>query len=270
MILSLSAPMEDLPINLRLLGISHRQEPINRPAGLALYQWFLCVKGKGEFISDHQRSVVSEGQGLLIYPDIPHIYRSLSEDWTVHFAGFDGPVCSSLLHSLSMVSSGVYHIPHPDIFKNAIERFYRIYVSGNPSSKGESLSVECYRFLLGLSRDIKYLSPSELVPENETLRIALDYLEKNFSRPVTLTDLSDITGLAKEYLCSVFKKEMDQTIMHYLLMLRISHAKIYLIQYPDKKVTEISKMCGFESPSYFGKLFRREVGMTPEQYRKEH
>ena len=57
--------------------------------------------------------------------------------------------------------------------------------------------------------------------------------------------------------------------MHYLLMLRISHAKIYLIQYPDKKVTEISKMCGFESPSYFGKLFRREVGMTPEQYRKE-
>ena len=96
MILSLSAFMEDFPINLRLLGIGHRQEPINRPAGLALYQWFFCVKGKGEFISDHQRSVVSEGQGLLIYPDIPHIYRSLSEDWTVHFAGFDGSFLRSV------------------------------------------------------------------------------------------------------------------------------------------------------------------------------
>lgn len=263
----MAASAESFPLNLRLLGIDHRQEPINRPAGLSLYQWFFCIKGTGEFISDHQRSIVSEGQGLLIYPDTPHIYRSLSKDWTVHFIGFDGPICADLLHSLSMRSSGVFHLAHPHVFQDTVRELHDLWMQNNPERSLE-LSAQCYRFLLALSRETSYLNPSELVPENQILRLTLSYLEQNFSSPITLTDLSYVTGLSKEYLCSVFKKEMDQTIMHYLLMLRISHAKIYLIQYPNKKIADISVMCGFSSPSYFGKVFRRETGLTPEQYRK--
>ncbi len=267
MILSQSSPASPLPLNLRLLGMDHRQETINRPAGLSLYQWFFCVKGTGEFISDHQRSIVSEGQGLLIYPDIPHIYRSLSKDWTVHFIGFDGSICADLLHALSMPSSGVFHLARPRVFRDAIRDLHDLWTGGG-TDRSLELSARCYRFLLELSREISYLSPSELVPENQVLRRTLSYLEQNFSRPVSLSDLSPVTGLSKEYLCSVFKKEMGQTIMHYLLKLRISHARIYLIQYPDKRIADISRMCGFESPSYFGKIFRKETGMTPEQYRK--
>ena len=43
---------------------------------------------------------------------------------------------------------------------------------------------------------------------------------------------------------------------------------LFLEQYPEKKAYEIGKMCGFESPSYFGKNFREIVGLTPEQYRR--
>ena len=269
MILSVHSLTEPLPLSLNLLGIDHRQEPINRPAGISLYQWFLCVSGSGEFISDHQRSVVSEGQGLLIYPDVPHIYRSLSSDWTVDFIGFSGPVCPDLLLSLSMRGSGVYHLADPEVFHDAVSRFYKICTGVKDTDmRNLSLSCECYAFLLRLSREISYLAPSELATENHVMKTVLEYLEQNFSRPISLLDLADTVGLTKEYLCSLFKKEMDQTIMHYLLMLRISHARIYLVQYPDKKISEISKMCGFESPSYFGSVFRREMGMTPEQYRK--
>ena len=50
-------------------------------------------------------------------------------------------------------------------------------------------------------------------------------------------------------------------------MIRISRAKIMLVQYPERKVAEIARRCGFESPSYFGMLFKRETGKTPDQYR---
>lgn len=269
MIFSTGSKKESLPLSLNMLGINHRQEPINRPSGISLYQWFLCVKGSGEFILNHQRSVISEGQGLLIHPDIPHIYRSLSSDWTVDFIGFSGAVCPDLLFSLSMNESGVYHLAHPEVFHEAVSQFYRSYQDNFYSDLRDIiLSSECYSFLLRLSREIAYLAPSDLARENRILRTVLKYLEQNYFRPVSLYDLADITGLTREYLCSLFKKEMNQTIMHYLLMLRISHARICLVQFPDKKIAEISKMCGFESPSYFGSIFRREVGMTPDQFRK--
>lgn len=43
--------------------------------------------------------------------------------------------------------------------------------------------------------------------------------------------------------------------MQYLQTVRISRARIFLIQYPEKHVAEIAHMCGFESPSCFGKVF---------------
>lgn len=267
MILSISDFTENLPLEVKMLGIEHRQEPINRTNGLPVFQWFFCVRGKGEIISDQQCSVVSEGQGFLIYPNIPHRYHGITPDWTVHFIGFHGTLCSELLSSLSMHSSGVYHLAHPTMFEHAIREFRNIYYR-HTLNKAILFSSACYRFLLELSKSITYINPSELVRENQLLHRILAYLEQNFFKPVSLSDLSSITNYSKEYLCALFKKEMDQTIMHYLLTLRIQHAKIYLIQYPEKTVSEISRMCGFESPSYFGSQFRKATGSTPDQYRK--
>ena len=80
--------------------------------------------------------------------------------------------------------------------------------------------------------------------------------------------MAEYVGLSKEYMCSLFKSAMQQTIMHYLLELRIAQARILLIQYPEKTVKEISMMCGFESPSYFGSQFKRITSTTPENYRR--
>lgn len=267
MIVSLPYSAKKLPLTLKMVGINHKQEPINRSIGLPVFQLFYCVKGKGEFISDHQCSVVTAGQCLLIYPNVSHIYQSLTPDWTVHFIGFEGSICSELLQALSMKSSGVYYLPKPDIFENVMIKFKKILRAAKPDRE-ILFSTACYQFLLELSGNINYIHPSELVCENQILQMILSYLEKNYSSPVSLADLSAITHRSKEHLCSLFKKEMNQTIMHYLIALRIQHAKIYLIQYPEKNISEISRMCGFESPSYFGSTFRKFTGTTPDNYRK--
>ena len=95
----------------------------------------------------------------------------------------------------------------------------------------------------------------------------INYLEENYQGSVSLDDISCNVRLSKEYICALFKQAMHQTIMRYLIKIRISRARIYLLQYPEKRVLEIARMCGFESPSYFGKVFKNEVGVTPDQYR---
>ena len=81
-------------------------------------------------------------------------------------------------------------------------------------------------------------------------------------------DSAEVVGLSKEYMCSYFKKKMNKTIMQVLCDIRIMNACVMLNRFPDKKIAEISKKCGFESPSYFGAVFRKHQGMTPDTYRK--
>lgn len=257
-----------LPLKLELVGIGHRQEPIRRPNGIPLYQWFYCVKGKGEFIVNGQRSVITEGQGLLIYPQVSHIYQALTPDWTVDFFGFGGSLCHDLLSSLEMHETGVYHLSRPEVFVSHIQRFYEIRQQAI-SGKIREYSKECYAFLLDLSPCITRINPSSHVDADDLTTELILYMEHHYDRDISLDELADLVNLSKEYMCTLFKKTMKQTVMHYLLTIRISRAREYLIRFPDKKVLEIAKMCGFESPSYFGKRFKLETGMTPDTFRKK-
>ena len=133
--------------------------------------------------------------------------------------------------------------------------------------KKAAYSKVCYSLLLDLSSCIKHINTSVPVQENRLVQQIIAYLEENYAKPVSLDDIARYVKLSKEYMCTLFKQCMQQSIMHYLQSVRISRARIFLLQYPEKKVLDIAKMCGFESPSYFGKIFKKEIGVTPENYR---
>ena len=269
MILSFRPPKSQydfLPISLQILGINHRQEPINRPNGLSVFQWFYCVEGKGELIVNDRRSIINQGQGALIYPHVPHSYCGLSNDWTVHFFGFSGPNCAELLKTLRLLESGVYHFSNRDVFPDHIQKLYHVYERSIQNKQAE-FAKECFSFLIDLSSCVHRINASVPAQENIAIQNIINYLEENYQSSVSLDDISHNVRLSKEYICTLFKQSMHQSIIRYLIKIRISRARIYLLQYPEKRVLEIARMCGFESPSYFGKVFKNEVGVTPDQYR---
>lgn len=97
-----------LPLSLHILGINHQQEPILRPDGLSIFQWFYRIKGTGELIINNSKAIPHQGQGALIYPQVPHSYHGLTPEWALHFIGFAGQNCMELLKTLYMHKSGVY------------------------------------------------------------------------------------------------------------------------------------------------------------------
>lgn len=256
-----------MPVLLRIIGISHLQEPVQRPKGISIYQWFYCAKGKGEIILNHQKSIISEGQCALIYAGEPHAYHALTSDWTVHFIGFSGPDCLRILGTLRMRESGIYHLSNKNLFLEHIQALNYLREREIKNKRAE-FSKECYSFLIDLSSCINRINTAVPTQENEIIQSVINYMEEHYSSAVSLDDIAEQVQLSKEYLCTLFKRTMQQTIIQHLTGLRIAHARIFLGQYPEKKVSEIAKMCGFESPSYFGKIFKEMVGVTPETYRK--
>ena len=65
-----------------------------------------------------------------------------------------------------------------------------------------------------------------------------------------------------------FKKYMGVTPMQYVLSLRMSNAES-LLEMTDYNVTEISSIVGYENPLYFSRMFKKQRGLSPSEYRKK-
>ena len=73
--------------------------------------------------------------------------------------------------------------------------------------------------------------------------------------------------LTPEYLCARFKNSTGETVGQYLKRVRIGRARILLMERPDLNLSRIGELCGYRSPSYFGKVFREMTGLTPQNFR---
>ncbi|MFK7924287.1 MAG: helix-turn-helix domain-containing protein [Bacteroidia bacterium] len=93
------------------------------------------------------------------------------------------------------------------------------------------------------------------------------FIDKAYEQPLNLNRLSQEAYLSKYHFLRVFKKTYRITPHQYLLRRRIEQAKDALRE-NKLNVNEICYLTGFESHGSFSSLFKREVGMSPSQYRK--
>ena len=84
---------------------------------------------------------------------------------------------------------------------------------------------------------------------------------------VTRADIARHVGLDEDYLTYCFRQELGVTPIAYLNRYRVNQAKGLLTQ-TDKSVTFIAQEVGFTDSRYFSRIFRREVGVSPDAFRR--
>ena len=94
----------------------------------------------------------------------------------------------------------------------------------------------------------------------------LSYLHQNFRKKITLKLIGDITFFTPVYCDAVFKKDTGETIIDYLLTLRIEESKKLLSKNTD--ISQIAESVGFQDSNYFSRVFKKRVGCSPSAYRK--
>ena len=98
-----------------------------------------------------------------------------------------------------------------------------------------------------------------------------DYLDKNYSKEVHLTELADRFHFSKEYISKLFKGRYGTGIYEYVLNLRMARAKELLLD-ENLQVQAISERLGYKDNNYFSKAFRTFYGFSPSEFkeRQEH
>ena len=258
------------PLVLRMMGINHSQEKVNRPSGLPTWQILYGVSGRGNVRIEESRYILQEGQIAVLPPHTGHQYESAQREWIVHFLGFDGNACQKLLTDLGLAQPGVYHLSQGEntgkVFLLHLEEFERV-VRSQMQLKYRALSKELYSTLLDLAagssleRTALWNDPDGLMSD------VIEYLEHHCSEDISLMQIGEEFHLTPEYLCARFKNSTGETVGQYLKRVRIGRARILLMERPDLNLKEIGERCGYRSPSYFGKVFREMTGMTPQSFR---
>lgn len=105
--------------------------------------------------------------------------------------------------------------------------------------------------------------------DNEFLKNAEEYIKNNYTKDITVDDASREFHLNKSYFCALYKKYTNETFADTLRRLRLKKA-CELLEEKNVKVSMIHLQVGYNSRSYFNKIFKSNYGMTLEEYRKNN
>lgn len=101
---------------------------------------------------------------------------------------------------------------------------------------------------------------------SDAIHKAIQYMWENAGAKITLNQMAEMTFMSSAYFSRIFKKEFGESFNKYLTLLRIAKAQEMLL-YSNRRITDISTICGFEDQSYFTKVFKKATGLTPFHYR---
>ena len=96
---------------------------------------------------------------------------------------------------------------------------------------------------------------------------AKTYIDQNFSKELTLDEVSSSVNISPYYFSKLFKEESGENFIEYLTKVRISHAK-ELLKNPALSIKEICVMSGYSDPNYFSRIFKKQEDVTPSEYRE--
>lgn len=96
---------------------------------------------------------------------------------------------------------------------------------------------------------------------------AMKFINENYQKKISLDEIADHVQYSRNYFCEYFKKYSGFTIVEYTNNIRVQKAQTYLSN-TKLSITEIAGLCGFDSSTHFGRVFRKVTGMSPLQFRK--
>lgn len=99
------------------------------------------------------------------------------------------------------------------------------------------------------------------------LKLMISYIQTHYPEDITLQMIASSANISQSECIRCFNDSMATTPINYVIGYRLSQAMI-MLQSTDLSISEIGLECGFGTPSYFAKIFKRETGLTPSQFKK--
>ncbi len=103
---------------------------------------------------------------------------------------------------------------------------------------------------------------------DERIREIVNIIQQQIHQPLTIDTLAEQCHLSKDHFIRLFKREMQTTPMRYIIRKKMESAQLRLL-ISQEPIAETAYHLGFETISYFNRMFKKETGMSPGDYKKK-
>ncbi|MBR1821645.1 MAG: helix-turn-helix domain-containing protein [Clostridia bacterium] len=123
------------------------------------------------------------------------------------------------------------------------------------------------RLWLALLRRMPDAAHGRESADGPRIKAMLAFIESHYSQPIALSDIAAAASVGPRECSRCFRRQLGLSPFEYLLRYRVNRA-CELLRGSDAPVGQVALNCGFASASYFGKLFRERLGVSPSEYRR--
>jgi two-component system response regulator YesN len=117
-----------------------------------------------------------------------------------------------------------------------------------------------------MRRFVQYSFDFSSIKHSDIMYKIMQYVKANYDRKITLDDIASCVYLSRSYVSSMFKEEMGEGLFAYVNRVRVEKSKVLLLN-ESVSLADVGGLCGFEDQSYFTKVFKSLVGVSPKKFR---
>ncbi len=230
-------------------------------------------KGKGMVQIEDNVTEVTKGDIIIYNSGIPHSEKSdTSHPLELYFLAL-GKLSITDLEENVMLPPGYSNIYKSgalyDLFCTMFRQIILEFENKDPFFAEIAQNIS-RTMLMYIFRLINYSdTEKEKLHSNKVISRALKYIDENYRREMTLSEISEYCYVSKYYLSHLFTSHEGVSLKQYIISKRITEAK-QLLCTKDMSVGEIATAVGFHDAAYFSRLFKKNCGENPLEYRKRN
>ena len=229
----------------------------------------LTLSGEGKLFYKSREYALTKGMCMLIDARNIHEYHAVGDGWEFKYLHFWGAMSENYISYIEDHSEPVFTLSEDEL-SQMIRTLDRIL------DMTEEAIIRDYPMISRLIYTLIMLWLSHDNNKNsiESMGInamseALAYIRRNYMQSISTEDIAQAVNLSRSYMSELFKHTFGISPHEYVIQFRLSVARNMLLN-TSLSITDVAEKAGFRDIFAFSRIFKREIGISPVQYRHKH
>lgn len=240
------------------------------------YLFHYIISGRGSLDATGEDGVTTHryelhaGQGFLICPGLINTYfADETHPWKYVWVEFDGLHASEFLRYAGLTAAQpIYQADSDDQSQEVRDRM--LYIADHSDASTLHLIGYLYLFMDALIRTSSTrLSAQGSQIKDFYIQEAVNYIEQNYQRDLTVEEVADACRLNRSYFSKLFKDNMGCPPQEFLIGVRLAKAAEMMCN-GNAPISEIAVRCGYSNQFHFSRAFKKRYGEPPQKWRAQN
>jgi len=237
----------------------------SRKNGIKEYIFLYCLEGEGWIKINGKTINLKPNTGFIIPENTAHKYgSSLKDAWSIYWIHFAGNYAATLYNRFSITNDEAIKIAFDESRISLLNEIIKLLENDLSDEKMELIHFR----LLTLFSSLCYSNTSDNVIQDK-ISHSITFMKSHLNQVLTIDELANQAFYSVSRYSELFKQKTGYSPIQFFIRLKIQKSCEYL-NFTNLNIKEICKEVGFDDPYYFSRMFKKQIGLSPMQYKKTH